>query len=48
MKAISDGILELQENGELAKLKTLWWKKKYGGNCPKVSIYRTNTGYVTY
>ncbi len=30
-KAISDGILTLQEKGFLQKLKNKWWKEMYGG-----------------
>lgn len=32
-KIIDDALLKLKENGELQKLKDLWWKEKRAGNC---------------
>ncbi|XP_073955278.1 glutamate receptor ionotropic, kainate 3-like [Choristoneura fumiferana] len=32
-KIIDDALLKLKENGELQKLKDLWWKEKRAGKC---------------
>lgn len=34
---MSEGILRLQEMGDLAKLKTKWWKERKGGGACSVS-----------
>ncbi len=40
-KAISDGILELQEKGTLAVLYNRWWKEKGGGgNCQVLTCFQ--------
>ena len=36
-KAISAGILKLQEDGILQQLKTKWWKEMHGGGMCVVS-----------
>jgi hypothetical protein len=38
-KAISDGVLRMQEKGILTKLKTRWWNEKYVPEEKCVSIY---------
>lgn len=36
--ALSEAILQLQESGEISRLKTKWWKEKRGGGaCAGVS-----------
>lgn len=36
--ALSEAILQLQESGEISRLKTKWWKEKRGGGaCSGVS-----------
>lgn len=36
--AISGAVLKMQEEGTLHKLKTRWWKEKYGGGKCEVGV----------
>jgi hypothetical protein len=35
--ALSEAILQLQESGEISRMKTKWWKEKRGGGKCSVS-----------
>ena len=46
-RAVSAGVLSLQEKGILQKLKTKWWKEMHGGGNCVVSQIRKKNQFLT-
>lgn len=40
--ALSEAVLQMQESGEISRMKTKWWKEKRGGGACGVSIQIEN------
>lgn len=36
--ALSEAVLQMQESGEISRMKTKWWKEKRGGGACGVSV----------
>lgn len=40
---LSEAVLQMQESGEISRMKTKWWKEKRGGGACGVSLVNDNS-----